>query len=104
MKTHWLALAAVAVVLGDSAMAADLSLNPVFYRPLPRVVMPAYWTGCYGGVNVGGIVENDTTNIRGADPTGFATAPLATGGIPTTLNYCPRNLICAGHLLSHHYV
>jgi outer membrane immunogenic protein len=98
MKTRWLALAAVAVVLGHPVMAADLSLNPLFYRPLPRVVVPAYWTGCYGGGSVGGIVENDTTNIRVVDPSGFATAPLATGVIPTSFNYGRGNVIGGGQL------
>jgi outer membrane immunogenic protein len=98
VKTHWLALAAVAVVLGDPAMAADLSLNPLMYRPLPRVVVPAYWTSCYVGGSVGGIVENDTTNIRVADPTGFATAPLAAGVIPTDFNSGRGNVIGGGQL------
>jgi outer membrane immunogenic protein len=98
VKTHWLALAAVAVVLGDPAMAADLSLNPLIYRPLPRVVVPAYWTSCYVGGNVGGIVENDSPNIGVVDPTGFATAALAAGVIPTTFSHGRANVIGGGQL------
>jgi outer membrane immunogenic protein len=102
MKKLALAGTVLAVLLGGSAMAADLAVRtpPPVYRPPPVVVPLFTWTGCYVGANGGGAwVDKDytlttTTPFVGYDGSvllgsslGSHTVNSGIGGLQAGCNY-----------------
>jgi outer membrane immunogenic protein len=81
MKRLLLAGTALAVLLGGSAMAADLAVRtpPPVYRPVPVVVPVFTWTGCYVGANGGGVWVNKDYSLTGVFP-GVGYAPFVPAG------------------------
>jgi outer membrane immunogenic protein len=99
MKKLLVAGIAVSALLGGAANAADLA-RPVpvpVYRPPPVVVTYFTWTGCYVGVNAGGVWANK--EWINAVP-GFAATSLGThsangwlGGAQGGCNYQTGNWV-----------
>jgi outer membrane immunogenic protein len=66
MNKHLFASAALLVLFGNSAMAADM---PVKAAPPPALCPACDWTGFYIGFNVGGSIgSNDTNNAISLSP------------------------------------
>jgi outer membrane immunogenic protein len=101
MRKLALAGTALTVLLGGSAMAADLAVRPPppVYRPVP-VVVPIYtWSGCYVGGNGGGVwVKKDFTLTATTPFVGFDGFPVGSslgshdvssgiGGLQAGCNY-----------------
>ena len=77
----------VASIIAGPALGADASVTAPVNKAPPWVSAPN-WTGCYGGLNVGGVTgaAKDTWSNISEDATGFAFAPGAATGLPAAAN------------------
>ena len=94
MRSISVGIAAIAGLIGTSALAADMPVKA------PRAALvPAYsWTGCYVGGNAGGIWEHDNTPIGNIDPTGIDTPAFLAGAIPNGYSYERTGWLAGGQL------
>lgn len=78
---HLLATVAFGALLAGSAAAADLSIRPQPYQPMPLI---ASWSGLYVGGNVGGAWlrarEVFIDNVNLADPLSYRSSSFIAGG------------------------
>jgi len=101
MKKLSLAGIALAVVVAGPAMAADLSLKPMYKAPPPPVPVWS-WTGCYVGGHVGGLwAHKDWTDRTSGSPTygqsfGGHDADSWLGGVQGGCDYQFSNRVVIG--------
>jgi outer membrane immunogenic protein len=88
-----LCLAALVMILGGRALAADMAVK----APSPSPQPVSGWTGCYIGGNVGDIRENDTTTVGLYDPTS-AFPGLFPGPIPPSFSYNRNSWLAGGQI------
>jgi outer membrane immunogenic protein len=93
MQRLLLAGLAAAVVFARPADAAELARPPLIYQPLPAVVAPFIWSGCYIGANTGALrASTGWTDQSPGDPAfgldfGSHTSSGALGGVHANCNY-----------------
>lgn len=89
-----LALASAAVIslvgLSQSGSAADMAARPA-YKALPPPAVWS-WTGFYVGLNAGGSIGRNPTNIAG-NPAAFGAA-----GVPQSYNLSPAGFVGGGQI------